>query len=65
MLLIQANDKIVWQKAAYMKFILVGVLLFLLYRMMFKSKPIEEPPMQEPKIQEPEVDGFVDYEELE
>ncbi len=48
-----------------MKFILVGVLLFLLYRMMFKSKPIEEPPMQEPKIQEPEVDGFVDYEELE
>ena len=50
-----------------MKFILLGILLFLLYRLMFKTKTVNEPesPMQEPPIQEFENDGFVDYEELE
>ena len=52
-----------------MKFILVGVLLFILYRMMFKSSDTNVPPqneyMEPPPIQEPDSEGFVDYEELE
>ena len=48
-----------------MKFVLIGILLFLLYRLITKPKPLDPPPMEQPPIQEPEQEGFVDYEELE
>ena len=48
-----------------MKYILLGVLIFLLYRLIVKPKSVEGPPMEEPPIQEAEAEGFVDYEELE
>ena len=48
-----------------MKFILVGILLFLLYRLVFKPKKLDETPMEDLPVHDLEEDGFVDYEELE
>ena len=47
-----------------MKFILLGVLVFLFYRLVSKPKQIEIPTNKD-SLQESEKEGFVDYEELE
>lgn len=47
-----------------MKFILLGFLIFILYRMIAKPKKLDLPNQKGP-LQEPEKEDFVDYEELE
>ena len=47
-----------------MKYILLGILVFIFYRLVFKPKKLQPPPKEEP-LQEPGDDKFADYEELD
>lgn len=47
------------------KLLTIGVLLFLMYRLVFPSRQIEAGERQDYIDQEPEPDDFVDYEEIE
>ena len=47
-----------------MKYVVLGILVFILYRMISKPKSLDTPPPPE-NIQEPDDEGFVDYEEVE
>ena len=48
-----------------MKYLLLGLLIYILYRLVTKPKSLDGTPMEENPIQEPEQEGFVEYEELE
>jgi hypothetical protein len=47
-----------------MKYILLGLLIFILYRMITKPKPLDLNEMDKP-LQEPDNDEYVDYDEVE
>lgn len=62
---------IIWSKrelylcVIMFKLLTIGVLLFLMYRLVFPSKQIKAGERQEVIEQEPEPDDFIDYEEIE
>ena len=47
-----------------MKYLLLGLLIYILYRMINKPKPLDLNEMEEP-LQEPDNDEYVDYDEVE
>jgi hypothetical protein len=47
-----------------MKFLILGLLVFVFYRLVFKPKALDPGP-KNPPIKEKEDEGFVDYEEIE
>lgn len=47
-----------------MKYLILGLLVFLFYRMVLKPKALNSAP-KNPPIKEKEDEGFVDYEEID